>query len=164
MGRAPSRKLLRVAAAFGTIKQVIETTDTRAGRAFDLGVQLLILFSLVVLCVSTLPDLEAPIRDFLKRVEVTILVLFTVEYVARVLVADRKGAYVRSFYGLVDLVTILPLYLGMVMGTDLTDLMFFRALRFLRILKLARYSATLQRLQSTLRWSGRSAFSWPALS
>lgn len=127
-----------------SLKQVVERTDTRSGRAFDILVQGLIVVSLIGFAVETLPDLPDWLPPFLAVSEAIIVVLFTAEYLLRLLVADRKLGFAFSFFGMVDLLAILPFYLAT--GLDLRSLRALRLIRLFRILKIARYSAALARL------------------
>ena len=77
-------------------------------------------------------------------IEFATVLLFTGEYLLRLAVAEHRGQFVRSFFGLLDLLAILPFYLGV--GVDLRAVRTFRLLRLIRILKLARYSAAVRRL------------------
>ena len=119
-----------------TLKQLVEESDTKAGRLFDLTVQLLVFISLISFSVETLPDLSSGTRSILRMVEVATVGLFTVEYALRVLVADRKRSFVFSFFGLVDAIAILPFYLAL--GVDLRSIRVIRFLRLFRLLKLGR--------------------------
>ena len=94
-----------------TLKAIVEDTDTRAGRAWDLAVQALILISLVSFSIETLPKLRQETRFWLYVVEVVTVALFTLEYALRILVADKRLGFIFSFYGLVDLLAILPFFL-----------------------------------------------------
>ena len=73
------------------------------------------------------------------------MLLFTAEYICRLAVAERPWRFARSFFGIVDLVAVLPFYLSL--GADLRSARVFRLLRLVRILKLARYNLALQRLR-----------------
>lgn len=126
-----------------TLKKIIEDSDTRAGRAFDLSIQALIVLSLVAFSVGTLPGLHESIRTALDVFEVCCILVFTIEYLARIAVADKKLSFIFSFFGLIDLLAILPFYL--MTGLDLRAVRAFRLLRLVRILKLARYSAAARR-------------------
>lgn len=137
------------------ITDVVQRSDTRAGRAFDLVVIGLILVSVVTLSVETLPDLDADTRRALDLSEVVITVLFTIEYALRVATAERRLAYVFSFYGLIDLLAIAPFYLAL--GLDLRGVRAFRLFRLFRLLKLARYSRALGRFQRALRLAREEA-------
>lgn len=122
------------------LRRVVEERDTRAGFAFDLTIKLLILLSLVSFAVETVPTLPPLARRVLAAAEWLTVAVFTAEYLLRVLVARRRRAFVFSFYGLVDLVAILPAYLPG--GVDLRSL---RVVRLVRAIKLVRYSEAIDR-------------------
>lgn len=127
---------------FLKIKQTIEEQDTTAGKVFDWFIQLLILLSLLSFTIETLPDLSESTKHTLRISETVIVAIFTIEYLLRIFVADRKLKFVFSFYGIIDFIAIFPFYLP---GT--IDLRF---LRILRVFKLLRYSAALQRFKIAL--------------
>ena len=93
------------------IKAIVERSDTKVSQAFDWFVQALILLSIVTFSIETLPDLSSTTRQALRIIEIMIVILFTIEYLLRLYVADRKMGYVLSFYGFIDLVAILPFYM-----------------------------------------------------
>lgn len=130
------------------LQRIVEQTDTPAGRVFDLAVQALILFSLVTFSVDTLPDLPPTVRSTLHVAEAATVVLFTLEYLLRISVSSRPLSYIFSFFGLVDLLAILPFYLAATV--DLRSLRAFRLLRLFRILKLARYNRAVRRFHRAL--------------
>ena len=125
------------------LKAIVERNDTGPGRTFDLVMQSLILISIITFTIETLPDLEADTRKFLHATEVVIVILFTIEYLLRLYVADRKLGYVLSFYGVIDLLAILPFYLAS--GIDLRSLRVFRMFRLFRLLKLLRFGRAMRR-------------------
>lgn len=124
-------------------KRVIEDNTTPAGRAFDLIIQALIIASLVAFSVDTMPDLTPSLREVLDYFEITCVAIFTLEYIARLAVADGKLRFAFSFYGIVDLVAILPFYLAT--SVDLRSMRIFRLLRLARAFKLMRYSKAVRR-------------------
>jgi voltage-gated potassium channel len=128
------------------LKQIVEDTSTAPGKAFSLVVQVLILVSLVSFSIETLPNLRESTRTWLYFIEVVTVSLFTIEYGLRILVADRRLRFVTSFYGLVDLVAILPFYIST--GVDLRSVRVLRLFKVFRIFKFARYSAALDRIQN----------------
>ncbi len=128
-----------------SLKQIVESTETRAGRAFDLTVQALVVLSLVSFSIETLPNLDPSWRRALGVLEAVVVGLFTIEYVLRILVADRKASFIFSFFGIVDLIAILPFYLAL--GIDLRSVRAFRLLRVFRVFKLARYSRAIRRFR-----------------
>ena len=125
------------------IKQIIEDSDTKTGKAFDLVIQAMIVLSLVSFSIETLPDLSDETREILRAIEIVCVTVFTVEYIARIIVATNKPAFIFSFLGVIDLLAILPFYLAT--SLDLRSLRSFRLLRLIRIFKLARYNAAAQR-------------------
>ena len=132
-----------------SIKTIIENTDTKAGQAFDLVIQGLILVSLLCFCFETLPDLDESTTRLLNYIELFSVVVFTVEYVLRIVVADRKRQFFFSFYGIVDFLAILPFYLSI--GVDLRSIRVFRMFRLFRSFKLIRYSEALRRYRQAFR-------------
>ena len=128
-----------------TLKQIVEETGTRAGRWFDLVVIGLILISIADFSIETLPDLTPGTLSLLRWVETVSVLLFTFEYLLRVLVADRKVGFILSFFGLIDLAAILPFYIAL--GVDLRSVRAIRLVRLLRMGKLARYSDAMNRFR-----------------
>jgi len=94
------------------IKEVIESTDTIQGKIFNFTVQFLIVVSLITFSISTLPNLSESAIRILFLIEVITVLLFTLEYVLRIAVADNKTGFIFSFYGIIDLIAILPFYLS----------------------------------------------------
>lgn len=108
----------------------------------DFAIQVLIILSLVSFAVETLPDLSEPQRRYLGWFETATVLIFTIEYLARIVLSRPKSAYALSFFGIIDLLAILPFYIAA--GIDLRSLRAFRLLRLLRIMKLARYSSAMR--------------------
>lgn len=112
---------------------------------FQKIIQGIILLSMVSLALGTMETLDPGLRRALAIVEIVTLAIFCIEYVIRLIVAERRWAYVFSFWGIVDLLAIVP---SLVLpGNSLIALRALRFLRILRILKLARYSRALIRLK-----------------
>ncbi len=130
------------------IKKVIDDSEGFYGKAFAFTIQLLIITSLVTFTIDTLPGLSEPTKDLLSAIEVFTVVIFTIEYCLRIFVAEKKVAFVFSFYGLVDLAAILPFYISS--GLDLRAVRIFRLLRLVRILKLFRYNQAIKRFHRAL--------------
>lgn len=130
------------------LKEIVEESETTRGHAFDLTIQALIVLSLISFSIETLPELHSWQRKTLEAIEVFCVIVFTVEYLLRFWVADRKVSFVASFFGLVDLVAILPFYLSL--GVDLRSVRVLRLLRIFRVLKLARYNRAVRRFHRAL--------------
>ena len=110
---------------------------------FDYIIQALIVLSLISFALETLPNLSSQHRDLLRIFEVGTITIFTIEYLFRFWLSRPRGSYALSFFGIVDLVAILPFYISS--GIDLRSVRAFRLLRLFRLLKLARYSSAMQR-------------------
>lgn len=131
------------------LRQIVESTDTPEGRAFDIVIQSAILVSIASFSVETLPDLSPRARGLLWGVEVATVALFTAEYLLRLWLAESKVRFVFSFYGLIDLLAILPFYVAR--GLDLRAVRIFRLFRLIRLLKLTRYSRAVDRFRRAFR-------------
>ena len=134
------------------LRRTIEETDTQLGLLFDLSIQVLIIASIVTFSIETLPDLDHDILKILAALELTFISIFTFEYILRYLVAERKTKFVFSFWGIIDLLAILPFYLVSLGFTyNFIMLRAFRLLRLVRILKLGRYSKSLSRMTLAIK-------------
>jgi voltage-gated potassium channel len=125
------------------LKNIIEKSDTVEGKVFDLFIQFFILLSLITFSIDTLPDLSDRSRFILRVLEVITVTVFSIEYLLRILVADKKACFVFSFFGIIDLLAILPFYLRL--GIDLRSIRSVRMLRLFRMFKLVRYSRAIRR-------------------
>ena len=99
--------------------------------------------------VETLSNLSEATGAYLRLFEIATVFLFTVEYLIRIWVADRPTRFVFSFFGVIDLVAILPFYIAT--GLDLRSVRAVRLMRLFRLLKLARYSAAIRRFRIAFR-------------
>ncbi|MDB2355710.1 MULTISPECIES: ion transporter [unclassified Pseudoalteromonas] len=111
-------------------------------------ITILILYSVFCFSLETLPNLSADTRLFLKYSEIVVVVIFTCEYFIRILLSPKRLRFIFSFYGLVDLIAILPFYLAF--AIDLRSFRLIRLLRLIRVLKVARYNSALQRFSKAL--------------
>ena len=122
---------------------IVEDNTTRNGKYFDFFIQGLILLSLVSFSLETIPDLSENIISFLYFLEVFTVSLFSLEYLIRIWVSKKPVSYVFSFFGIIDLLAILPFFL--VGFLDLRFLRAFRILRIFRALKIVRYNKAMRR-------------------
>ena len=125
------------------LRLIIEDNTTRKGRIFDYFIQILILISLVAFSIETLPDNSLQTKKILGTIELISIVIFSIEYVLRIYVAEKPLKYIFSFYGLVDILSILPFYLSATF--NLKALRAFRIFRIFRAFKLVRYNKALNR-------------------
>ena len=130
------------------IKWLIDDTNHLSGKIFAFVIQFLIIVSLVTFSIDTLPGLPPNIKDILYSIEVVTVTIFTLEYALRIIVVEKTLRFIFSFYGLVDLVAILPFYLSF--GIDLRAIRVFRLLRLVRILKLFKYNQAINRFHRAL--------------
>ena len=131
------------------LRVIVEESDTKLGKLFDLVVQFLVVISLLSFSLETLPNLSKNQIFILKLVEIVIITIFSIEYLLRIFVTNKKFKYIFSFYGLIDLLTILPFYLSLTI--DLRSLRALRLLRLFRILKLVRFNKAINRFQEALK-------------
>lgn len=120
------------------LKSVVELNDNKLSRYFAFFIQALILISVITFSMETIPNLKPETKSILMAIEIFSVIVFTIEYVLRIYVADKKIRFIFSFFGLIDLLAILPFYLSF--GVDLRSLRALRFLRLFRVLKLVRYN------------------------
>ena len=125
------------------IRKIVEDNSSIKGKIFDYLIQALILFSLVAFAISTLPNNTKETIQLLNVFEITCVVIFTIEYMLRIFVAEKPLKYIFSFYGIIDFLAIFPFYLRT--AYDLRALRAFRVFRIFRTLKLIRYNKALNR-------------------
>lgn len=124
------------------IKNIVEYNDNKLSKSFAFFIQFLIVLSVITFSVETLPNLKPQTKAILNSIEVFCVVVFTLEYLARIFVSDRKLKFIFSFFGLIDLFAILPFYLSF--GLDLRSLRVLRMFRLFRLLKLVRYNRAMR--------------------
>ncbi|MFN4349843.1 MAG: ion transporter [Hylemonella sp.] len=136
---------------------VIFESDTRAGRLFDIWLIVFILASVLAVVLGSLPGLPAGQRNILDRLEWLFTALFTLEYLARLACVRQPLRYALSFYGIIDLLALLPTWLALLVPEvhALIDVRVLRLLRVFRIFKLTAYLAEFQALGAALRASRR---------
>lgn len=136
---------------------VIFGTDTPAGRRFDIVLVCLILLSILVIVLDSVPAIGARYAGPMTALEWTFTLLFTLEYIARLACVQRPLRYARSFYGVIDLVSVLPTYLSLLLpGSQVfLDVRILRLLRVFRIFKLTLYIEKYTRLGEALVASRR---------
>jgi len=128
-----------------TLKEIVEDNQTKGGRIFDIVVQILIVISIISFSLETMPDNSVQTKNWLYRIELVIVIFFSLEYVLRIIVADKPFKFIFSFFGLIDLAAILPFYLTV--GLDLRSVRVFRLLRLFRAFKVLRYTKAIERFQ-----------------
>lgn len=131
--------------------QTVKKTISLDNPYFEGFISLLIIYSVICFSIETLPDLSANIVDFLSYSEVFVVLIFTGEYLFRIWNAENKLKFIFSFYGLIDLMAILPFYVAPML--DLETLRLVRLLRLTRLFKLTRYNRALTRFSVAINES-----------
>lgn len=136
---------------------VIFEADTRAGRLFDQVLIAVILASVAVVMADSVQSISHRFNDWFTVLEWFFTLAFTLEYVARLICVRRPWRYALSFYGVVDLLALLPTYLALLVPEvgALIDVRVLRLLRVFRVFKLTAYVSEYQALGQALRASRR---------
>ncbi len=136
---------------------IIFEADTKAGRRFDLALIAAVLASVVVVVLDSVASISARYGDLFNALEIGFTALFTLEYVARLACVHRPLRYARSFFGVIDLVAVLPTYLALLLPglNSLLDVRILRLLRIFRIFKLGAYVSEYSALGLALAASRR---------
>lgn len=136
---------------------IIYESDTPAGKAFDIALLLLIVASVGVVTLESLPSLTEDTQRRLYVLEWVFTIVFTVEYILRVVVVRRARVYTLSTYGIIDLVSILPTYLSVLVpgAQSFQAMRILRLLRVFRILRLMQFMNEASALRTAL-WASRT--------
>lgn len=127
------------------LKKLINDYNSKEGRIFAIFIQILIIISIIDFSIETIPGLDKESIFILNLFENFIAIIFTVEYILRIILSEKKLKFIFSFYGIIDLLAILPFYLST--GLDLRSIRILRLLRLFRILKILRYNNAIENLK-----------------
>src|SRR5262245_55203955 len=117
------------------LHEIIFESDTPAGRAFDIGLLVAILASVVAVILESVAAVRREYGATLRAVEWTLTVVFTIEYLLRLSAVDRPWRYARSFLGVVDFLAVWPTYLALILP-DARSVIVVRAIRLLRVFRI----------------------------
>lgn len=136
---------------------IIFEADTAAGRRFDIALVFFIAASIVVVVLDSVPAVHLPHMRLMDALEWAVTFLFTAEYLARLVCVRRPWRYATSFFGIIDLLSILPTYASLFFpaASALLDIRILRLLRVFRIFKLTLYINEYTMLGGALRASSR---------
>jgi|TARA_B110000444_G_scaffold230381_1_gene237563 voltage-gated potassium channel len=126
------------------IRSIVDDNSTKSGKLFDYVIQILIILSLFAFAAETLPDNSSKFINFLHGFEILCIVVFSLEYLLRIIIAKKSFSYIFSFYGLIDFLAIIPYYLA---SFDLRFLRVFRVFRVFRAFRLTKYNKALERFR-----------------
>ncbi|WP_456377855.1 ion transporter [Lutibacter sp.] len=137
------------------LHEIIYEADTKEGKLFDIILIFTILLSIILVMLESVESFDAKYHNFLNISEWVITILFSIEYIARIVTIKKPTTYIFSFYGIIDLLATIPKYLSLIfVGTHaLVALRALRLLRVFRILKLARYLGASRNLIAALKAS-----------
>jgi len=139
------------------LHEIIFEADTPAGKLFDLGLQAGIIASILIVMLDSVAAYQQRFGTLFTLAEWMFTLLFTLEYTLRLWCIGQPLKYARSFFGIVDLLSVLPTYIAIFLpgGHYLLSIRILRLLRIFRILKLVKFVGEAETLLSSLRSSGR---------
>jgi len=137
------------------LHEIIFEADTPAGKAFDIALVLSVVMSVVVVMLDSVAGIRHHHGTALTSLEWGFTVLFTVEYILRIFSVKRPAGYLFSFFGVIDLLAILPTWISLLLpgGHYLVTIRFLRILRIFRVLKLSGYVQEFNNLVGVLKAS-----------
>ena len=137
------------------LHEIIYEADTRGGKLFDVILLIAILTSILFVMLESVQSIDEKYGPFLDVAEWVITILFSLEYVLRIVTVKKPWKYIFSFYGIIDLLSTIPKYVSLILidSHNLAVLRALRLLRIFRILKIARYIGASNRLLLALRSS-----------
>ncbi|WP_282132389.1 ion transporter [Cellulophaga baltica] len=137
------------------IHEVIYEADTPMGKGFDIILIILIIISVIIVMLESIKELDAKYHSILLAFEWIITIFFTIEYIARVVSIKKPLKYIFSFYGIIDLLSTIPLYISYILAGSqvLLAIRALRLLRVFRILKLVQFLGEASQLKSALKAS-----------
>ena len=137
------------------LHEVIFGHDTFLGKAFDIGLLIAIVLSVIAVSLESVQEFNAQYNNTLFIVEWSFTILFSIEYLLRIYCAPNRLRYVGSFFGIIDLLSILPSYLSLVFkGSQyLLVIRGLRLVRIFRVLKMTRYLGEAEVLSRALKAS-----------
>ena len=135
--------------------EIVFESDTPAGKTYDIGLLICIVVSVIVVAMESISTLPIQFDRWLYILEWFFTIIFTLDYIARLWIVNRKRQYIFSFFGIIDLLSILPTYLGLFLvgAQSFMVIRSIRLLRIFRIFKLSRYVGEGQNLAQALRSS-----------
>jgi voltage-gated potassium channel len=140
--------------------EIIFEADTPAGKLFDIVLLIVILISIVMVMLESISSVNNKYHHILIVLEWTITVIFSLEYILRIIIVKKPFRYIFSFYGIIDFLSVIPTYMSLlIVGyQSLIVIRILRLLRVFRILKLTRYTSAGRFLAKSL-WASREKIS-----
>lgn len=137
------------------LHDIIYEADTPAGKLFDVVLLIAIIASIILVMLESIKSFDEKFHAFLNVSEWVITILFSIEYIVRIITVKKPLKYIFSFYGIIDFLSTIPKYISLIFGGihALAALRALRLLRVFRILKLARYLGASNMLTTALKAS-----------
>lgn len=126
-----------------SINRIVFSSETRGGKIFDVAVIVCIIISIIVVILDSVPEISIRYHDSFYVLEWIFTIIFSLEYILRIIATKRPLRYIFSFYGIVDLLATIPTYVGLFLsgGSSLLALRALRLFRIFRVFKLSRYTS-----------------------
>lgn len=142
------------------LHEIIYEADTPAGKAFDVILLIFIVLSIIIVMLESVKSINAEYFEIFYIIEWIITIIFTIEYILRIISINNPRKYIFSFYGIIDLISTIPTYLTLFLGgyNVLLAVRALRLLRVFRILKITRYLGEADKLATALRHSRPKIF------
>jgi voltage-gated potassium channel len=131
--------------------EIVFEADTLAGKIFDVILLIVILLSVIIVMLESIDSFNQKHLHILRITEWFFTILFSFEYILRVFIVNKKHKYIFSFYGLIDLLAILPTYVGLIIPGSTHSLAVVRSLRLLRIFRILKLSRYISESHSLIR-------------
>lgn len=137
------------------LHEIIYEADTPTGKLFDVLLLIAIIASILLVMLESVGSIDTKYHSFLYVSEWVITILFSIEYITRIITVKRPAKYIFSFYGIIDFLSTIPMYLSFIIvgSQSLVALRALRLLRVFRILKLTRYIGESTNLVRALKLS-----------
>ena len=137
------------------LHEIIYEADTPMGKWFDILLFILIILSVILVMLESVKEIDMQYHKLLLTLEWIITIFFTIEYIARIISIKKPFKYIFSFYGIIDLISTIPLYLSYIFAGSqvLLAVRAFRLLRIFRILKLVQFIGEASSLKKALKAS-----------
>ena len=137
------------------LHEIIYEADTPMGKLFDIILFIIIIFSVLLIMLESVKSIDARYHRILLTLEWVVTIFFTIEYIARIICIKKPKSYIFSFYGIIDFLSTIPLYLSYIfVGSQVfLAVRAFRLLRVFRILKLVQFLGEASQLNRALKAS-----------
>ena len=138
-----------------SIHEIIFEADTPNGKRFDISLIVIIIMSVITVMLDSVKHINAMYGNLLYALEWIFTIIFTIEYILRLISVGRPVRYATSFFGIIDLLAILPTYFSLFLpGSQyLIVIRILRLLRIFRVLKLVQFLKEAQLLMIALKTS-----------